>query len=241
MRLFSMMRDYRHSKLADAFWDLMRDQWEKRVKPTVPALVQFFSAEGDRSRGKKEEVVEIKLSHATYFNRSGMSSTTFKKYAGAVDQVLGTLKGWRRKALKGSLKVVFVGAQQMKVQGKYRQATDELWVRATPKVLRRDAGTYGGFDYIIVHELGHRYERYNSLPTVGFDRDVTWRTTRYSYNDGEAFAELFALSHFKIKGTWGKKLEAFETVMEGRVPNQKSPEVLPPHLRALVARYRSGE
>jgi len=187
----------------------------KRMAPDLESLVEFFTAEGDKARGKKEQVTELKLSNATYYNRGNLSETNFRKYAEQVDQTFGALKGWRKKALAGNLKVVFVGRSEMKVQGKYKQARDEMLVKATPQVLKRSAG-YGTVGYILIHELGHRYEKYSRLPT-DFDRDVEWRTTRYSWNDGEAFAELFALGHFNLTGNWDKsKVERFEKVMAGQ-------------------------
>ena len=85
---------------------------------------------------------------------------------------------------------------------------------ATPAVLKRPTGTYGSLDYILIHELGHRYEeKFGSDPM--FNR---WYTTRYSYNDGEAFAELFALGHFGItkvrSDDFGERLKNFENKMK---------------------------
>ena len=41
---------------------------------------------------------------------------------------------------------------------------------------------------------------------------VEWATTRYSYKDGEAFAELFALGHFGMTGAWADTLDKFEAL-----------------------------
>lgn len=178
----------------------------------LDSLVRFFSAEGDSSRGRAEVLSELKGNNATFYNRSNMSTANFKKYVASVDGVLSTLRGWRRKALAGNLKVVFVGGRQMKVQGKYRQATDELWVKATPAILKRSGGTYASPDYIIIHELGHRYEKFNPI-RVNFD-DSRWQTSRYSYQEGEAFPELFAIGHYGLNGPWDQsKIEAFEKLM----------------------------
>jgi hypothetical protein len=193
---------------------VVKQVWD-RLEPDLGNLVKFFTSEGDLSRGKQEAVTELKLSHATYQNRANISEANFRKYAEAVDKVFGSLKGWRKKALAGNLKVAFVGRGEMKPQGKYVRAKDEMLVRATPQVLKRSAG-YGSLEYILIHELGHRYEEKNKLPT-DFDRDVTWRTTRYSWTEGEAFAELFALSQFKLTGNWdAKKVEKFEDLMSGK-------------------------
>ena len=97
--------------------------------------------------------------------------------------------------------------------GKYKTDKDVLYLRATPKVLKGlSSGKYGSPEYILIHELGHRYERFNKLP-ADFDRP-SWWTTRYSQKEGEAFAELFAIGHFGIKGTWdAETLSRFEAVM----------------------------
>jgi hypothetical protein len=84
-------------------------------------------------------------------------------------------------------------------------------------VLKRGAG-YASFEYICVHELAHRYEKYNRLPE-DFDKPQWW-TTRYSRTEGlggsEGFAELFALGHFHLTGNWAPDiLDRFEAVMTG--------------------------
>lgn len=195
-----------------AIHDLI-ERWEG-LKKDVPELVKYFTSEGDTGRGKEEVLSEIKGQHATYFNRAAMSNANFKKYAKRIDDLFGELRGWRKKALRGNLKVVFMGAKAIGVQGKYREATDEMWVKATPKVLQRASGGYGSPEYIIIHELGHRYEKFNR-PPKDFDH-MEWKTTRYSWNEGESFAELFALGHFGIKGPWDQGIVSkFEDIMSG--------------------------
>lgn len=186
--------------------------WAWTLKDNVDALVKDFTDEGAASQGKKVEVREIDGSHAKFINRANMSEVTFRKYAAGIDRLLGTFKGWRRKALSGTPKIVFVGRSAMKPQGRYVQAKDEMWVRATPEVLKRSQG-YASFDYILVHELGHRYERFNRVPDEVYRHG--WHTSRYSYQDGESFAELFAIGHFGIKGNWDQTIvERFEAVMK---------------------------
>ena len=193
--------------------------WGRTLAENLDALVQYFTVEGNTDVGKRAPVVELKLSHAVYLNKSIASEANFQKYAQAIDTTFGQVKGWRSKALKGNLKVVFQGASQMKTQGKYVQAKDEMWVKATPAIMKRSGGAYASPQYILVHELGHRYEKFNSLPT-DFDQ-AKWWTTRYSrtqsFGGSESFAELFALGHFKIKGDWDPSvLDRFEDVMQGR-------------------------
>ncbi len=193
--------------------------WGRTLSKELDALVESFTGEGDAAKGKKEQVVELKLAHATYVNRAATSEVNFRKYAQKVDDVYGRIKGWRKKALRGSLTVVFQGAGQMDKQGKYISSKDEMWVKATPAVMKRGEGSYGSPDYILVHELGHRYEHFNRLPT-DFDRPE-WITTRYSRTESlagsEPFAELFALGHYGIKGDWDPAVvDRFEGVMTGQ-------------------------
>jgi hypothetical protein len=191
------------------------DIW-RYVQPHIEDLVKYFSAEGDTAEGKKEVLFVLKLSNGTYFNRANISSVNFEKYAKSVDAVFGSLKGWRRKALAGELKVELVGSQEMQSQGRYRSEADTMQVKATPSVLKRGGGGYGSLEYILVHELGHRYDKLNRLP-LDFDKPQWW-TTRYSRTEGlsggESFAELFALGHFKLTGNWDPTiLDRFEEVM----------------------------
>jgi hypothetical protein len=193
--------------------------WSSHLEPALDDLVRYFTVEGDGSAGNKEQIVELKLAHAVYVSRASISEVNFRKYAEKIDAVFGRIKGWRAKALKGSLTVVFQGAGQIKSQGRYIHAKDEMWVKATPAVMKRGEGSYGSADYILVHELGHRFERFNRLPE-DFDREQ-WRTTSYSRTEGfggsESFAELFALGHFGTRGNWDDKiLERFEAVMTGK-------------------------
>src|SRR5688572_19091026 len=191
--------------------------WGRTLQQDLGNLVRFFTAEGDAVRGQTEVVVELKLSKALYVNRANISESNFRKYAEKIDGVLSRINGWRAKALSGSLTVVFQGAHQMKVQGKYVASKDEMWVKATPAVMRRGEGTYGSPDYILVHELAHRYDR---LHGTGFDFDrPEWWTTEYSQKEAfvsESFAELFAIGHFGLNGTWDKGIVTrFEALMSG--------------------------
>lgn len=191
---------------------MLRNMWGN-IERDLPLLIQNFTEEGDVGGGRKPVVTEIRLSHAKYINRANASFESFEKYAKAIDNTLGSLKGWRRKAMTGSLTVVFVGLNAMSVKGKYRVADDEMWVRVTPSILKHDRF----IDYIIIHEMGHRYEHKIGLPAnADFERHE-WYTTTYSKSgtgSGEAFAELFALGHFKIP-QYAETLERFEAIMSG--------------------------
>lgn len=184
-----------------------RLHWEK-FENSLDEFVEKYA-----SRSTAQVPLEVKTSRATYVNKKGMSAKTLDKFVKKIDQVLGSLKGWRAKALKGKVVVVLAGPKDFRgtAGGFYRTSEDSMYVRATPDVLKRSSG-YGSAEYILIHEMGHRYEAKN--PTGNFD---DWYTTRYSFKDGEAFAELFALGHFGIRslrGTeFGDLIDKFESQM----------------------------
>jgi len=183
------------------------------VEPQMPLLLKFTD-EGGTVVPK-----ELKIGTTTFQNKAGLSETNLKKYAKRLSTLFKSLTGWRSKALKGGLTVVMASPKDFRgtAGGKYKRDEDALYVRTTPAVLKRATG-YASFDYILIHELGHRYERYN-YPSIDFDRPEWW-TTRYSRTDGmggsESFAELFALGHFRLTGNWDQSIvERFESVMSG--------------------------
>ena len=174
----------------------LRSDWQA-LKPMVPTLVRLFSEESGI-----EKVVEVLTPTATYINLKGLSAATFKEYVKSLDATFGALRGWRRKALSGKFKVALAGPDKFRgtVAGKYNAPSDTLFVRATPTVMRRSGGAYASPEYILIHELGHRFERLYGSQSVPY-------TTPYSRQEGafgnsEAFAELFALGHFGIR-SWG--------------------------------------
>lgn len=185
------------------------------VEKGIADLVKLFSEEGGKIVPK-----EVKVGANTYRNISGFSEAQLKGYVTSLEQVFAELKGWRKKALAGGVTVALAGPSDFRGTsgGKYKSSEDTLYVRATPAVLKRTRGTYAAFDYIIVHELGHRYE-YKRRPGIDFDRPEWW-TSRYSSNEGESFAELFALTNFGITGQGSQEtLDRFEDYMTtGKVP-----------------------
>lgn len=189
----------------------IQNVWDK-LKPQMANLVRYFSDEGGKVVPK-----EIKSGNITYLNLIGFDEAKLKKYVQQLDALFNSVKGWRKKAFAGQLKVALAGPKHFRgtASGVYKSGEDTLYVRATPKVLKRGEG-YGSPQYILIHELGHRYE-YKQHPRIDFDRDM-WKTTRYSRNEGEAFAELFALGHFGIKKAhieWDPAIqERFEKAME---------------------------
>lgn len=190
----------------------IEDSWQK-LSPRLDDIVKYFTDEGGILVPRTVDVGNI-----TFINGAGLDEKTLAKYSARLSQLFHGVTGWRAKALTGNLKVMFAAARDFNgtVKGKYRSSEDTLMVRTTPNVLKRDAG-YASLDYILIHELGHRYEhKVRGLP-VDFDKPPWW-TTRYSRTEGmggsESFAELFALGHFDIKGSWDPAiLERFEKVM----------------------------
>lgn len=195
--------------------DNLRTEWE-RFQPLLPQFMEMFSLEGGGANVPKE----MKGTYATYLNDRGISKKRFEEYVKVLEQVFGALRGWRQKALVGDFRVGLAGPDKFRgtSAGRYGSEEDILWIRATPKVMRRSGGTYASPEYIMIHELGHRYERKNYVKD--FDSSQWW-TTNYSRVDGmagsEAFAELFALGHFGITSERGRDfssvLDKFERVM----------------------------
>lgn len=186
-------------------------RWKADIEPNLSQLVGMFTDEGGKVIPK-----ELVLGPATYENEIGVDGPTLEKYAKRLDTIFRSITGWRAAALKNGLKVVLASPRNFTgtVSGKYKRDRDALLIRTTPNSLKRDSAGYGSFEYILVHEMGHRFEKYNP-PKIDFDRRE-WLTTRYSSREGEAFAELFAIGHFNLTGTWDKGIvERFEKVMAG--------------------------
>lgn len=192
---------------SDRYLSSIESKWGV-LKGQIATLIRLFTEEG----GKKVPR-EVQAGPNTYLNLSGFSAEQVRLYVDALEAVWNELKGWRRKALAGGLKVALAGPREFNgtSAGKYKSSEDTLLVRATPQILKRTRGTYGALDYILVHELGHRYE-YRVRPGVDFDRQE-WQTTPYSSKEGERFAELFAISNFEIRGSWDPVVDKFEVLM----------------------------
>ncbi len=190
---------------------MLQSMWE-RDKAMVPTWVSAFSSvEGKATAVTREKAV----GGNTYVNMVGANDAKFDTMIAEIEGVFGSLRGWRQGALSGGVTVHLAGPKDFRgtASGKYNESGDVLWIRATSGGRIERAGTgYGGFGYVITHELGHRYERKHHVK-YDFDRGE-WHTSRYSATDGEAFAELFAISNFGLTGAWAPGIvERFEKLM----------------------------
>ena len=193
---------------------VVKTLWERDLRPKMDELIQYFTDEG----GSKL-VAEYKIGSDNYLNKVGMSEENLVRYATRLDSLFSGLSGWRKKALSGGLTVALAPPKNFRgtSSGRYSAAEDILYVRAVPKVLQRSGGTYGSVDYILIHELGHRYEHLHKLP-IDFDKPEWW-TSKYSRTESmsgssESFAELFAIGQFNLTGPWDQsKVERFEKLM----------------------------
>ncbi len=183
------------------------EQVWNEIQPLLPNLVKHFTDEGGKIVPK-----DLTIGNRVYLNAVGLDEATFQKYVSRLEVIFRSLQGWRAKAATiGTLKIVLASPRAFHgtASGKYKSLEDTLNVRATPNVLKRAAG-YGSFEYVLVHELGHRYEFKMSPPDVD-----SWYTTAYSHKEGEAFAELFAIGHFGLTGPWDSSVvERFERLMK---------------------------
>lgn len=191
----------------------LRTDWAF-IKPRFKELISAYGTPTEDAPS------ELTLNGITYRDSVGMASGKLEALAKRLDALWKTLQGWRRRALKPGMTVLFAGPQEFRgtASGKYRSLDDTMLVRATPKIMNRSTG-YASADYILMHELGHRYEKFFPSP-VNFDRPE-WFTTKYSRTEGlqgsEAFAELFALGAMDIRETWGDVLDRFEGLMGGEM------------------------
>jgi len=145
-------------------------------------------------------VFELKLKNAKYINHSIISEKNFIKFSKEIDSFLNDLSGYHLEILNPLLTIVFVKKEDTKAKATYKTQLDLIYVR--PDKIK-SGNEYASFNYIVLHELGHRYLQYNEnkvKKVLGNYDAVEWITTKYSMVDSmsgeEKFAELFALSHF---------------------------------------------
>jgi len=212
----------------EKYVDSIKDAWSF-IEPRLGDLVRHFSDEGG-----KVVPVDMTVGSNVYLNKIGFDETKFEKYVDSLESLFATLKGWRKHALTGGVTTAIAGPREFRgtAAGVYKSSEDTLYVRATPAVLKRTSGTYGAPDYIIVHELGHRYER-KAHVREDFDKQHWW-TTEYSRKEGESFAEMFALGHFGITklraNEFATTLENFDAAMTGKKVEIRE---VPTHLKDI--------
>jgi hypothetical protein len=180
-------------------WGAIQDNARKTIANTMDRFSKDDLDLINRKLSKKEaEPDELKLAHATYINRSNLNFQKFKERANEVDKFLGTLRGFHAKPLSKPLKVIMVKKSEIKAKAKYKRDEDAILFRPDAMV---PGDGYASSVYVLLHELGHRYERYFSVPSY-FNYKGNF-TTPYSRTDSmagnEEFAELFALSHWPNK------------------------------------------
>ncbi len=164
---------------------------------------------------KSDEQDEIKVNGVLYENRSTMSHKNFESKIKTIDSFLKKLTGIYKKTTK-DLHIVFVKKSESKATAKYKTNEDIVLMRPDRVV---GGEVYGSAVYVLLHELGHRYEQKNKLPDTFTDNK--WTTTKYSRTDSfslsEKFAELFALSFWESKyPEYSEQIEEFKGLMKIR-------------------------
>lgn len=187
---------------------------------TVGAIFSYYDADGVSrlvddflSTSKKAKVEKITVGKITFINNSSMAESRFKKTVKAVADLLKRFKGYHKKAIETPLEIHFKYSKEIKSKAVYKGLLDQIWVKESSKA---DNELYGHLLYIIVHELGHRYEKIHKLPK-GFV-DNKFYTTKYSKVDGmggsEAFAEMFAVSFWEDSyKEYSEQVERFKKLL----------------------------
>ncbi|MFS1427686.1 hypothetical protein LMH73_011065 [Vibrio splendidus] len=170
---------------------------------------------------KADKVTSFTHKGITFINESPISEKVFMGKCKEIVELINSLSGFHQKATEGKFSVVFKSSSEISSKAKYVSAKDEVWLKHTSKA---DSELYGHLKYILVHELGHRYEHKHGLPD-GFN-DNSYRTTQYSYTDAfsasEAFAEVFALSHWKGKyEQYDEVISKFNNMMSSELMTEK--------------------
>jgi len=141
----------------------------------------------------------ITTANATFINDSTLSGASFKAKVKELDHFLSTLKKPHSDAIGKDCVIRFVRKELSKASAKYKSLEKEIYLRPDRKIV--DGDNYGSFVYVLLHELGHRYEASHKIPDFS---KPEWITTKYSRKEtwsggGEHFAELFSMSHWPEK------------------------------------------
>lgn len=157
----------------------------------------------------------IKKGDRTYIKQDGSAYKKFQTAITQLESLFKSLKGKHKIPVK-NLTIRFVKKSLSKSKAKYKTDKDELWINL--QSMGKTSEEYGSLVYVALHELGHRYLRYNRQ-SWAYD-DNKWNTTRYSTiqtisTNEEKFAELFAMSHWKSKyKQYSDKIEEFEEMIQ---------------------------
>ena len=197
---------YREHGLKSANIDAALGWWEDNGE--MDRIADVFFAKKTKAR-----VEEIKHKKVTFKNRSGLGEAAFKSTVKQVAKFLDSLDGFHAQTIKKPLEIHFKYAKDISAKAQYKTLDDAIWIKAGSKA---DNELYGHLLYIVLHELGHRYEHHFGKPRDF--RDSEFYTTKYSRTDGfggsECFAEIFALSHWPDKyEEYAAKIERFKDMM----------------------------
>ncbi|ARN69948.1 MULTISPECIES: hypothetical protein [Vibrio] len=171
---------------------------------------------------KSEKNNVFKYRNIEFSNKSPLSEKAFLAKCKDLVQTINSLDGFHARAMEGSVKISFVGAKDIRSLAKYDSENDEVLIKHTSL---SDNELYGHMRYLLVHELGHRYENKFGLPE-SFSDDW-YRTTKYSFTESlsgssEAFAEVFAVSHWPEKyNEYSDTINRFSTIMNEYTPKLK--------------------
>lgn len=190
-------------------------EWKQMSFDNKAKFTRLSKEELEIIYSSNDKPTVIKKRNATYIKYDTSAYKEFEKNVEIIDNFLDTLKGFHREALKGNLVIKFVSSGDMKSKAKYKTDKDELWINSKKAGDTKD--DYGSLVYVVLHELGHRYLRYNTQKW-NYDSQE-WVTTRYSMTDSmigeEKFAELFAMSHWKNKyKEYVDKINKFEGMLK---------------------------
>lgn len=171
----------------------------------VNATLAYTSKEEFENLFAKDRTEELKMGKITYINTSPLAEKSFIDKAKAINKLLKSLKGYHKKVISKPLTIIFKSKDQIGVKGKYKTDVDQVWIKHNANIKNDD---YASLLYIIVHELGHRWQKFYGLPNKWKNTYTTPYSKKETLADSEAFSELFALSH------WPKKYPKFKDQIE---------------------------
>ncbi len=164
--------------------------WDKE---SIHNLVDTFL-----SPTKRKTISAVTHNQFSFLNKSAISQKAFLQKVKDIIPILDNLSGFHAKAVEKPLEIHFKKPADIGSKAKYISADDQVWVNSQSK---SDNDLYGHLKYILVHEIGHRFENLHGLPD-GWN-DARFYTTKYSHHESfsssEAFAEVFAVSNWPDK------------------------------------------